>query len=146
MAHEEEFVIENGVLKAYKGTSWKVVVPEGVTEIGLFAFAHCEWVGEIVLPEGLKRIGRRAFFTAHFTRIEIPASVRVVERRAFECCRNLAEVVFRGEEVKLERLAFSYFSTFSRQKERTAILSKLPFFYDHFRLDLEMKQFYVFLL
>ncbi len=33
-----DFVIENGVLKKYTGTSADVIIPDGVTEIGDSAF------------------------------------------------------------------------------------------------------------
>ena len=36
-----DFVIENGVLKEYTGKGGDVVIPDGVTSIGLDAFKDC---------------------------------------------------------------------------------------------------------
>lgn len=107
MTYKEEFVIEKGVLREYNGHSRRVVVPEGVTELGDRVFAFREWINEIVLPSTLRRIGRRAFFNGAFGRIVIPASVREVARRAFENCKHLEEAVFEGEKIKLGKLVFA---------------------------------------
>ena len=37
-AEDSDFVIEDGVLKDYKGTEQHVVIPDGVTEIDNYAF------------------------------------------------------------------------------------------------------------
>ena len=42
MSNTSDFVIENGVLKEYKGSGGNVVVPEGVTSIGDEAFKNCK--------------------------------------------------------------------------------------------------------
>ena len=36
MSNPSDFLIENGVLKQYKGPGGDVVIPEGVTSIGVF--------------------------------------------------------------------------------------------------------------
>ena len=38
MSGNKDFVIENGVLKKYTGSDSDVVIPEGVTVIGNYAF------------------------------------------------------------------------------------------------------------
>ena len=42
MSNANDFVIKNGCLKEYVGTSKDVVIPDGVTTIGDEAFSHCE--------------------------------------------------------------------------------------------------------
>lgn len=37
----DDFVIEDGVLKSYKGDGGDVVIPDGVTSIGDYAFVRC---------------------------------------------------------------------------------------------------------
>lgn len=41
MSGNQDFVIENGVLKKYKGRGWDVSIPEGVTGISQYAFRDC---------------------------------------------------------------------------------------------------------
>ena len=41
MSGNQDFVIENGVLKEYNGPGGVVVIPEGVTEIDGGAFRGC---------------------------------------------------------------------------------------------------------
>ncbi len=40
----------------------EVVLPEGVTEIGMWAFSDCTSLKSITLPKGLTRIGDGAFY------------------------------------------------------------------------------------
>jgi len=55
------FVIENGVLKKYKGNDAEVVIPEGVTSIGYGAFYSCENLTTITIPDSVTSIGESAF-------------------------------------------------------------------------------------
>ena len=56
-----DFVIEEGVLKAYRGSGGDVRVPDGITGIGEEAFANCEDLINITFPDSLVHIGPRAF-------------------------------------------------------------------------------------
>ena len=60
-AADSDFVIENGVLTKYNGSGGKVVVPDGVTEIGDWAFLGCGSLTEIVIPKSVTEIGGNAF-------------------------------------------------------------------------------------
>jgi len=53
--------IENHVLISYNSSARKITVPEGILEIGRFAFANCINLEEVVLPRSLKRIEQGAF-------------------------------------------------------------------------------------
>ena len=62
MSNASDFVIENSVLKKYVGSGTKVVIPEGVTEIGQSAFFECKGLKSVVIPNGTKIIGTWAFY------------------------------------------------------------------------------------
>ena len=67
MSKPEDFVIENGVLKSYRGSDTDPVIPEGVVRITDNAFCVCDKV----------------------TSITIPASVTDIEIGSFRNCANL---------------------------------------------------------
>ncbi len=62
MSNASDFVIENGVLKKYVGLGGDVVVPEGVTEIGEWAFSRIDTLTSILIPDHITSIGKWAFF------------------------------------------------------------------------------------
>lgn len=43
----------------------KLVIPEGVTELGQSAFSNCRGLREVVLPKSLKKIGNGCFSSCH---------------------------------------------------------------------------------
>ena len=60
-AADEDFVIEDGVLVKYNGPGGEVVVPEGVTKIGDFAFYGCHDLTGITIPNSVTAIGEETF-------------------------------------------------------------------------------------
>jgi hypothetical protein len=74
----------------------KIVISEGITRIGNFAFADTS-VAEVTLPETLKEIGMGAFTeNFHLETISLPASLEKVEMGAFYNCIGLRYAVFAG--------------------------------------------------
>ena len=73
MGSAKDFLIENGILKKYIGPGGDVIIPEGVTEIGPYAFYPHEdglalkyaegrrKVKSVVIPDGATKIGSYAF-------------------------------------------------------------------------------------
>ena len=71
---------------------WKVVIGEGITEIGNAVFQDRFDLKEVVLPSTLERIGYGAFFKCdELAVINIPASVKSIGEFAFGGC-NLKNV------------------------------------------------------
>ena len=93
MSNAKDFVIENGILKKYKGSGGNVVVPEGVTRIGDRAFSGCENLQSITLPEGVTSIGDWAFYNCKSLQsITLPEGVTSIGNGAFEDCEKLQSV------------------------------------------------------
>ena len=65
--------------------SWEamhtIVIEEGVTSIGQYAFAYCYDVEEVILPSTLQSIGKEAFFYC-FTDFVIPSGVTYIGEKA----------------------------------------------------------------
>ena len=71
----------------------KIVIEEGITHIGDYAFEDAKKVTSVTLPSTLESIGMRAFaFMSSLTEITIPESVAFIGEEAFTCCDNLCSV------------------------------------------------------
>lgn len=101
-------VNEEGVLVRYRGNDTKVIIPEGIREIGDSAFVDLKGVERmimddeeydaplmesLVIPEGVEKIGEYAFaYCLNLKQVEMADSVRFVGERAFEGCESLTSV------------------------------------------------------
>ena len=107
MSNINDFVIENGVLKEYKGQGGDVVIPEGVTSIGDGAFWGCRSLTSVVIPEGVTSIGDSAFAgCSSLTSIVIPEGVTYIGREAFRYCSSLTSVVIPESVTSIGDSAF----------------------------------------
>ncbi len=79
----------------------KVVLSEGVTSIGEWAFGACYSLTSITIPESVMSIGSWAFkYCSNLTTITIPENVTSIESSAFRGCSSLASIVVaEGNEV-----------------------------------------------
>jgi hypothetical protein len=70
----------------------KIVIPEGVTRIGSYAFANCTNLMDISLPQSLKKLDNGAFAWDKFVTIELPDSLEKIGISCFENCTNLTAI------------------------------------------------------
>ena len=115
-----DFTIKNGVLTKYNGTGGDVVIPDGVTSIGryafmkndslksvtipdsvteldIYAFAYCPNLISVKMMEGLKSIGDFAFAgCSGLKNIAIPKSVTVMGDEVFVECSSLESITVPG--------------------------------------------------
>ena len=88
----------------------KLILPEGITKIGMTRFATNQNIKEIVLPDSLTTIGISAFASSNIEKINIPKNVETIEMSAFYYCQNLSSLTFEKNS-KLKRIgdgAFQY--------------------------------------
>ena len=89
----QEFVIESGVLAAYKGAGGDVTVPDGVTAIGKDAFKGCTALTSLTLPRGVVEIGESAFEgCSSLARVFLCDELRTIGPRAFRDCEALKAI------------------------------------------------------
>ena len=89
----QSFSSTNSPWKNYASSIKSVVIKEGVTSIGAFAFYHHSSLESITLPNGITSIGEVSFaFCKSLRRITIPATVTEIKASAFSACNNLVEV------------------------------------------------------
>lgn len=90
-------VIENGVTSignyAFYGCRnlIDINIPYGVSSIGEYAFGS-SGIKDVVLPQSVTSIGSRAFYASGLEDITIPDSVTRIENYTFEYCRSLKNV------------------------------------------------------
>ena len=81
--NKDDFVIEDGILKRFKGDAEEVVIPEGVITIQEAAFIECPELKSVVFPNTLEHIESMAFLTESPISVFIPASVQEIDANAF---------------------------------------------------------------
>ena len=84
---------------AFQGAALEsVALPEGVTSIEDYAFAHNDRLKEITLPQSLTSIGKAVFFwCAALESIALPDGVTSVGDKAFSTCVSLKELALGAE-------------------------------------------------
>ncbi len=110
----KEIVIGDGVTSIGKYAFYgcenltSITVPEGVTSIGLGAFIGCEKLISIDIPEGVTSIGNSAFLGCKkLSSITIPASVETIGNYAFSGCTGLTSIDIREGVTSIGGYAFS---------------------------------------
>lgn len=116
--------IQDGMLCTRKGTlilcdtakQGACRVPEGITEIGPYAFNGCKELTEIVLPESVKHIQNQAFENcAKLEAVNLPPQLETLGGSAFEGCAALSgELVIPEKITSLESRLFSGCESLSR--------------------------------
>jgi hypothetical protein len=68
----------------------KIKLPDSLTQIGRYAFAHCTSLTQMEFPNLLTQIGRYAFaYCTSLTQIELPSSLTQIDGTAFYACSGL---------------------------------------------------------
>ncbi|MBU5489584.1 leucine-rich repeat domain-containing protein [Butyricicoccus intestinisimiae] len=95
---------DEATITGYTGSAKSLVIPselggKPVTEIGRFAFAHCDSLTEVTIPEGVTSIGDSAFRNcSSLTKVTIPKSVTSIGDSAFYNCDALKTVYYGGSQ------------------------------------------------
>lgn len=93
-----------------------ILLPEGLTSIGSWAFGYLENLDSITLPSGLQSIGSDAFYGSGLRAVTIPGSVTDMGGQAFQNCDKLASVIL---EEGLKTLGTSAFQNCTALTEIT---------------------------
>ena len=85
-----------------------VIIPEGVTRIGAWAFSECRELTSVKIPEGVTEIGEDAFSDCKaLANVFVPKSMRVIGAFAFAGCTSLVDVTIPDGVDRLGKYAFS---------------------------------------
>jgi len=78
---------------AYRAQITAVILPDGLTSIGSYAFSGCDRLSEIAIPDGVTNISDYAFFRCTgLTELTIPDSVTTIGIEALCGCEGLREI------------------------------------------------------
>ena len=69
-----------------------VIIEEGVTSVGDYAFADRDEVKQVSLPETLTYLGTNAFASCSITELALPDSISTIGSNVFEGCYHLQKV------------------------------------------------------
>ena len=100
---------------SWNGSPWfsqrskikKVVIEDGVTNIGIFAFYQCTNLTSVEIPNSVTSIGDHAFYQCtNLTSVEIPNSVTSIGDCAFNGCYNLTSIEIPNSVTNIGEAAF----------------------------------------
>ena len=93
--------------KAFEKEITSVVLEDGVTSIGAYAFDGCSDLADVTIPNSVTSIGNDAFWACvGLTELTIPDSVTVIGAAAFYSCKNLTDVTIPDSVTSLGAFAF----------------------------------------
>ncbi len=82
-----------------------LVIPNGVTSIGAWAFAFCTGLTSITIPGSVTSIGQQAFFgCSGLTSVTIGNSVTSIGMQAFDYCSSLTSIQFNGTKAQWKKI------------------------------------------
>lgn len=117
-------IIKNGVTKigeyAFFGcnNSMSIRVPDSVVSIGNYAFFGCKGLEKVIIPEGVANIGISAFhWCTGIESLEIPSSVESIGNMAFKGCTSLTDIT-----VDSENAAYSSVDGVMLNKDQTELI------------------------
>ena len=84
-----------------------ITIPDSVTSIGGGAFSHCSGLTSITIPDGVTSIGSSAFYDcSSLTSITLPDSVTSIDSGTFSDCSSLTSITIPDSVVWIDDSAF----------------------------------------
>ena len=84
-----------------------IVIEEGVTSIGDYAFENCDNLTSITIPGNVESIGEDAFYNCdNLTDVTLQDGVKSIGDAAFIWCNNLTNIVLPNSITSIEGFAF----------------------------------------
>ena len=86
----------------------KVVISDGVTSVGRYAFLNCSNITSVELPDTLAKIEENAFYgCSSISEISIPENVIIIQNYAFYKCSSISSIRIPGGVTVIYASAFA---------------------------------------
>ncbi len=110
----------------------KVVLPNGITEIGEHTFYGCTNLKTVILPDSVETIDNYAFASCGLREIVLPVNTHYINKGAFWGCSNLTAIESHAEPITMDGKAlFIGQHAFEYSKIRAIKTKYTPFYYDN---------------
>ena len=91
----------------YRASIFRIVIREGVTRIGAYAFHYCSSLTSVNIPDRVTQIGGAAFYgCSALTSITLPNGVTQISACTFDCCSSLTSVTIPDGVTQIGGSAF----------------------------------------
>lgn len=126
-----QVVVEDGVTSVGDyafdqcGKLAAVTLAQTVEIIGVYSIARCPALKTVVLPEGVRVICSRAFSTDQLTSITLPKTLKAIDYKTFEKNTELSEVFYGGTKAQWQQICVST----SAQKNHRLLQSLIHYEY-----------------
>ena len=104
----------NSIKKVYRTTApWgsydikSVVIEDGITSIGNYAFFRNEEIEEVSLPSTLQSVGTSAFYGAALSSLELPQGLTTISNSALGGIKKLTEIEIPDSVTDIGKTAFT---------------------------------------
>ena len=98
---EEDFIIIDNCITGYVGNGGDIVIPDGITQIGLHTFWGNKNITSVVIPKSCTRICTSAFAHCSALRsVTFEGDIRSMGSNTFLCCTALESVTFNGSFIE----------------------------------------------
>ena len=109
------YVVENGVLTAYKGSCSKIEIPDGVTEIAADCFKNKTFIKYVYMPDTVTILGSRCFYgCTSLQYVQFSNALQTINSSAFYNCKLLGGVILPDSVTYLGSYAFAFCDSLSR--------------------------------
>lgn len=90
------------------GLTGPLIIPEGITRIGMMAFIGCSGFTELKLPKALKIIESMAFYECNGLtgELQIPEGIELIDQHAFEQCSRFSTLILPEGLTSIGDMAF----------------------------------------
>ena len=98
----------NDFISMIERSSSSIVIPNGCTEIGNYAFYYYSAPTSVNFPDTVTKIGLRSFqYCTALTEIKFPANLDMIGSYAFYNCSGLVSLTFKSTPSSIESTSFS---------------------------------------
>ena len=112
-----------------------IVIEEGVTSVGDYAFENCDNLTSITIPGNVESIGESAFYNCdNLTDVTLQDGVKSIGDATFIWCNNLTNIVFPNSITSIGDWAFKDCTSLTSIKIPSSVTSIHDPFYNCFSL------------